>query len=160
MGNEYRVDPVDYQDASGIADTLVRAMSVEEHYTKLFNGIPLRELIDDTTKRVPSNLSAQRDYKRHQKVVHVTTGKIVAYARWVLPESVAGDITWSEAQTRQPSDEEKKLFKQDYDSTMYDGKRKVQNNEITHGPLGAEKGDCFDELVKDGNSIGIYSTIF
>jgi hypothetical protein len=155
MELEFKVEHVDYQDGPTIADIMMRAMYEEEHFSIQFNRISLQKLIDDTIKRISWNLCSERDRKRHAKVVHVETGSIVGYARWVLPESVAGEEAWKEAQTRQPTDEEKSQFKRDFDSTMENGRRRIQNHEVTRGPLGSEKGDCFDELSKDGQSIGI-----
>jgi hypothetical protein len=159
MENEFKVEPVDYQDVPGIADTMMRAMYMEEHFTLLFNKISVQEVIDDTIKRIPLKLSTQRDCNRHEKVIHVKTGMIVGYARWVLPESIAGDITWREAQTRQPTEEEKEIFQQDFNSTLDNGKRRIENYEITRGPIGNEKGNCFHEVAKDRTLIGISLTL-
>lgn len=57
---------------------------------------------------MPNNLLTDRAVRRHQKVVDSTTGGIVAYARWILPESHAD--SWLEAQVPNVTDEEMKLF--------------------------------------------------
>jgi hypothetical protein len=154
MEGEYIVEPVDYQDVLGLADTLVRAMYKDDHFVLSFNKVSLQEIIDDTAKRMPSKLSSQRERNRHEKVIHRKTGTIVGYARWVLPRHLAGDTAWTEAQTRQPTEEEKEIFQQDLASTEENGRRRNSNHEMTN-PLGRELGEQFNELTKDACYLGI-----
>ena len=64
-------------------------------------------VIEQATLRMPRNLLNDRATLRHQKAVDPGTGKIMGYARWILPPSHAGDESWSEAQFPDASEEEK-----------------------------------------------------
>lgn len=58
----------------------------------------LQDIIDDCTERLPWNLvKPGLSHKRYQKVVSKSTGKIVGYARWILPKSHRGDEVWPAA---------------------------------------------------------------
>ena len=74
----------------------------------LHEGKTLETVIDNCILRMPSNLLTDRAVRRHQKIVDSTTGGIVAYARWILPESHAD--SWLEAQVPDVNEDEMKLF--------------------------------------------------
>jgi len=60
-----------------------------------------------------SQLLANPARKRHQKVVD-STGQIVGYCRWLLPEGVDGEL-WPEAKVPAVSDEEAARWKKDFE---------------------------------------------
>ena len=124
MDPEYRVEVVAYNNAAGLADAMMRAMYEDEHYARLFNMVPIQQIIDDTAKRLSYNLSCNRETKRHEKVIHIKTGKIVGYARWLLPQHLEGDAVWKEAQTPQATVKEYEIFHQDFMSTMEGNRRR------------------------------------
>jgi len=149
----YAMKPVAYQDAGEIADAMMRAMYDDEHYAILLSNVSLEELIEDTAKRVPYNLSTQRGFLRHEKVIHEQTGEIVGYARWELPEHLAGNTIWPEAQMPKPTDEESKIFQQNFQSTFEHGMRRTMNREMGDY-IGPVLGRNLAELIKAGPYLG------
>lgn len=89
---EYQIRSVTVADAEGIAENNVSAFWGEPGwrimYEKEAGGpfIGLESLIAINKIRWPHNLLMNRAARRHQVVVHVPTGEIVGYARWLLPE--------------------------------------------------------------------------
>jgi hypothetical protein len=151
----YRVEPLAYEDAPGLARTMAQAMYEEDHYALLFNRIPAQQIIEDSAKRVPKNLTNERDIQRHEKVISVETGEIVGYARWLLPDHLKGSTIWPEAQMRQPTEDEEEIFQQNYaTTTLENGKRRIMNHEMNR-QVGMELGRNFEELMNDGPYLGM-----
>ena len=70
----------------------------------------LEEHIAQVAKRVPRNLLNDRTTLRHQKATDLETGRLLGYARWILPASHAttadGNPVWPEAIVPAVSEEE------------------------------------------------------
>ncbi|RGP65693.1 acetyltransferase gnat family domain-containing [Fusarium longipes] len=75
-------------------------------------------MIRGITDRSPKNLLTDRDVRRHQKVVHIATGDIVGYARWIMPESQK--TAWLIAQTPDVSVEQREMFTKRHAETEWD----------------------------------------
>lgn len=145
----YTVESVVYSDAPGLTETMMRAMSQDPHYTLLLSGATTEELIKDSGLRMPYNLCNNRSQLRHQKVVHTETGQIVGYARWELPETEEAKNAWLDTQMPAATETQRKSFKEDYELTEINGKRKIFNYEMgdyTGPPLGR----AYRELEKNG----------
>jgi hypothetical protein len=150
----YRVEPVAYEDARGLTQTMTRAMYEDDHYALLFNRIPVEQIAEDSAKRVPKNLTGERDIQRHEKVIHVETGEIVGYARWFLPDHLKGSTIWPETQMRPPTEKEEKLFQENYATTVENGRRRIMNYDMAFEG-GMELQRIFDELMQNGPYLGI-----
>lgn len=146
---DYKIEPVDYADAPGLAETMMLAMSQSPHYTLLLSNTPIQDLIHDTSLRMPQNLTSNRDFLRHQKVIHIPTGKIVAYARWELPELETSKDVWLDAQMVAPTPAQQRDFKESFDSTQLNNKRKMFNYEMGDF-VGPKLGKVYNELVQSG----------
>lgn len=152
----YKLEPVDYTDAPGLAATMILAMSQSPHYTLLLSNTPTSALINDTTLRMPQNLTNNRTLLRHQKVIHIPTGKLVGYARWELAENNASKSVWQDAQITAPTETQQKAFKERFDTTQVNGKRKIFNYEMGDF-VGPQLGKVYNELVgRGGPYFGMY----
>ncbi|KEQ63797.1 uncharacterized protein M437DRAFT_46137 [Aureobasidium melanogenum CBS 110374] len=146
---DYEIQPVDYTDAPGLAETMMLAMSQSPHYTLLLSNTPIQDLIHDTCLRMPQNITSNRDFLRHQKVIHIPTGRIVAYTRWELPELETSKDVWLDAQMVAPTLVQQKAFKESFDLTQLNGKRKIFNYEMGDF-VGPKLGKVYNELVQSG----------
>ncbi|EHK50387.1 hypothetical protein TRIATDRAFT_44213 [Trichoderma atroviride IMI 206040] len=83
----------------------------------------LEEHIDTMTKRYPRRLISDPETSRHQKVVDPETGRLLGYARWVLPESYTvlanGEPVWPEAMAPAVSPEEEAEIKRVAAATQF-----------------------------------------
>lgn len=95
------------EDAAGLAKNNMSSF-YGESWWKMQWDIPLESIIAMCTARTPNNLMRDRHVRRHQKVIDTSTGQIVGYARWILPETHASG--WLEAQAPDASDEDKARF--------------------------------------------------
>lgn len=105
------------EDAAGIAKTNMSAFYEVPGWNIMWRHKDLPYLIDTVTKRYTHSLLTNREVKRHEKVIHVPTGEIVGYARWVLPESAKD--AWLEAQTPDVSEEDREKYAQIYKDTEF-----------------------------------------
>jgi hypothetical protein len=75
----------------------------------------LEEHIANMAKRYPRRLISEPETSRHQKVIDTETGRILGYARWLLPEANAvladGTPAWPEAMVPAVSPEEEEEIK-------------------------------------------------
>jgi len=111
------INPTVDGTALAIATVMVSSRWSDIHWRNLFEpGTTENEAIHANAARVPWNLISYRDAKREQIVVDEATGEIVAYCRWVLPDSlVAAEVTggatvWWEAQVKEVDEEQKKAY--------------------------------------------------
>jgi len=111
------IDPTVEGTALAIATVMVSSRWSDVHWRNLFEpGTTVNEAIRTTAARVPWNLVTSRQTKREQIAVDEATGEIVAYCRWLLPDSlVAAEaegeaIVWQEAQVNEVDEEQKKAY--------------------------------------------------
>lgn len=100
--------PCRVEDGLQIAQSQVSAFFEEAWWRLSWTDRTRESLIQSIADRSPKNLLTKREVRRHQKIVHLETGDIVGYARWILPESHKD--AWLEAQTPDVSDEQKEAF--------------------------------------------------
>lgn len=97
----------------------------DPHWRALFKvGTPLSLVVQETAYRLPYNLITSRSARRHQIAVDDSTGEILAYARWVLPERLVvaveeggkggGEVVWEEAMVKGVGEEERREFEGGY----------------------------------------------
>lgn len=100
--------PCRVEDGLLIAQSQVSAFFEEAWWRLSWTNRTRESLIQSIADRSPKNLLTNREIRRHQKIVHLQTGDIVGYARWILPESHKD--AWLEAQTPDVSDEQREVF--------------------------------------------------
>ncbi|KAF9876924.1 GNAT family acetyltransferase [Colletotrichum karsti] len=117
----YKICGVDYDDAAGISRNNMTAFyRTDPHWRALWKSTPLEDIIKGATGRMPKGLISGRDKKRHMKAVDETTGEIIGYARWVLPDD-NDSIYWPEALVREPTQEEAEKFQADFQANTEGG---------------------------------------
>lgn len=94
-------------DAVGLANSNMTAFWGEPWWNMNWDK-PLAAIIESASARMPTNLLKDRNVRRHQKVIDTSTGQIVGYARWILPESHAD--SWLDAQVPDVSEQDKARF--------------------------------------------------
>ena len=108
----FSIEPCVPADAHGIAATTMSAWHENWHWAYRWEDPSLEGLIERGGERVPWILTTERETKRHQKAVDVTTGEVVGYSRWLLPPDLAERNVWPEAQVPEPSPEDRVTFKE------------------------------------------------
>jgi hypothetical protein len=95
--------------------------------------ITLEYLIEQSVKRQPRNLLRNRVKMRHQKALDPTTGAIVGYARWILPDDHVvgkdGEVEWAEAQVPDVSEEESKRIDELAESAWWNAGERMSNSD-------------------------------
>ncbi|KAB2570723.1 hypothetical protein DBV05_g10625 [Lasiodiplodia theobromae] len=149
---EYAIRPVSpVQDAADLAGTMVRAFYQDPHWASLWKNITLDEIIYDCERRLPRNLIGDLGIKRHQKAVHMATGKAVGYARWILPEGAADEERWADAAVPAVDDSTRRQFEQLFDSVTHDGGKIRHLNEAMVGELSIAI-EVAEERVRRGDA--------
>lgn len=97
-------------DSDALARNNIPAFWADPHWVLAWKHRTLDYHISQIAKRMPRNLLNDREIKRHQKAVDLETGRLVGYARWILPEARAtlrdGTPAWPEAVVPAVSPEE------------------------------------------------------
>lgn len=116
MTSEYKLIPnCTVDDGLGISQAKFESFHREPWWTSVFPADRNETILDSMILREPYNQLTGRSARRHQKVIHVPTGEIVGYARWIV--SSADD--WLEAQTPPVSEEEEARFKAQHSSVFW-----------------------------------------
>ncbi|KAK1676526.1 hypothetical protein BDP55DRAFT_727845 [Colletotrichum godetiae] len=106
----FTISAVTYDDAAGVSKNNVTDFyHTDTHWRALWRSMPLDEIIEGATARMPHSLLSGREKKRHQKAVHADSSEIMSYAWWILPDD-DNRISWTEAAVREPSQEEADKF--------------------------------------------------
>ena len=102
---------------------MMLARLTDPHWVFIWKDPSAKEIIARTTDRVPQNLVSERDTKRHQKVIDSETGRVVGYARWLLPPTLAdrGDV-WLEAQVPEATADERASFEKRHRASTENGR--------------------------------------
>ena len=114
----YEVCAVTVADAPGIAKNNMSAFYEDVHWRLVWQDNPLSNLIKGATDRYPHNITQNRATKRHQKAIDSSTGELVGYARWVLPEGY--ENLWPEAQLDELSEEEREKCRKLYEEAWWE----------------------------------------
>ncbi|TVY42160.1 hypothetical protein LSUB1_G001937 [Lachnellula subtilissima] len=138
----YVVQSVTTSDAPGVARAMFSAFWQDIHWQRLWaTDMDLEAIIRDCAERLPWLLISGRNVKRHLKVVDTSSGEIVGYSRYIVPESHVG--MWIDAQTFEPSPEEKLGFEQRFESVTDNGRIRGMNYAML-----AEFGNPLDKVEK------------
>ncbi|KAK1673598.1 acetyltransferase [Colletotrichum godetiae] len=96
-------------DSDELTRNNIPAFWADPHWHLAWRHRTLDYHITEVAKRTPRNLISDRDTKRHQKAVDPVTGRIVGYARWILPAShakiIGGAPAWPDAVVPSVSEE-------------------------------------------------------
>ncbi|KIL88804.1 hypothetical protein FAVG1_08053 [Fusarium avenaceum] len=138
--------PCRVEDAQYIALSKVSAFFEEAWWRLSWTGRTRESVIQSVADRSPKNLLTDREVRRHQKVVHLETGDIAGYARWILPESHKDH--WLNAQTPDVSDEERGVFDKRHAETEWKPRR--DNDKYD------EHIDVWKEKYKNENAIELH----
>ncbi|KAK1445699.1 acetyltransferase [Colletotrichum melonis] len=97
-------------DSHELTRNNIPAFWADPHWQLAWRHRTLEYHIKQIAKRTPRNLISDPDTKRHQKAVDPVTGRIVGYARWILPsshaKSIGGAPAWPDAVVPSVSQEE------------------------------------------------------
>ncbi|KAK8058536.1 hypothetical protein PG994_008984 [Apiospora phragmitis] len=175
----YEIRGCTVADATALAYNNIGAFWESPGYKLLWLGRSLEYVTVNAAKRMPRNLLNDRAHQRHQLVVDGETGRIVGYARWILPDRLAGE--WLEAQT--PTQEFTRAFDKadwnftdlpnmddhvhvakahyfrglDYLAVHPDNKgRGIASMLVGHGVAAAEKMNVYIFLIAFEADLGVY----
>ena len=105
-------------DGEAIATCNAPSFYDDRHWRHQYGVTPLPAIIKTTTLRSPWILTTSRHRLRCLKAIDNTTGELLAYARWILPDGMVGDDgVWPEALIPAATEDEINLFKENYLST-------------------------------------------
>lgn len=111
----FEIQPCSATDALGLATTMMGARLTDPHWAFLWENPNPQDIIAKGALRVPWNLATGRDTKRHQKVIDIETGRVVGYARWILPDCLAKrNGVWLEAQAPEGTQIEREEWEKQY----------------------------------------------
>ncbi|KAF2964112.1 hypothetical protein GQX73_g9475 [Xylaria multiplex] len=135
-------------DAASLARNNMSAFWEDPTWILLWPEGTTREfLIEQCAKRQANNMLRDRERTRHLKAVDPSTGKIVGYARWILPRNHTtahdGRPQWDEAQVPDVSDDEERKYEELALSAQWKGRSGVSGmddkNYAVMNPILAEK---------------------
>ncbi|KAL7942562.1 hypothetical protein V8C42DRAFT_331352 [Trichoderma barbatum] len=141
----YALAPVNITDSEALSRNNVSAFWEDPNWVLAWRHTTLEKHIDTLTRRYPRRLINDRANSRHQKAIDPQTGRLLGYARWILPESYAtapdGKPVWPEAMGPLVGPEEEAEIKRIAEATPWD-----PNNESD--PLDNKINKIKDELMQ------------
>jgi hypothetical protein len=154
------IQPVTYDDASGIADCSMSAFYQDQHWALMWGSTPVEQITTDCAFRTPWKLVGERDRKRHLKVVEVRTGKIVGFGRFLLPHMHSQGL-WEEAQIPEATEEQKAAFRKNFESVTINGRNRGMDYSMVSKLSPMLEAEDTRIKKKYGNSfLGTYYSVF
>ncbi|RFU78513.1 acyl- n-acyltransferase [Trichoderma arundinaceum] len=93
--------PCSLADSEALSRNNMSAFWTDANWVISWRNTTLEEHIASTTLRYPRRLISDHEISRHQKAIDPETGRLLGYARWLLPASNArnadGELVWPEA---------------------------------------------------------------
>jgi hypothetical protein len=119
----FQVVPVENTPSErlGIATTIVSAYSESPFYQALYPNLSTSELITNTKLRLGHDLISPGQW--HLKLLDPSTGQLVSYSRWKLPDSVLQRL-YEEFPIPKPTMEELVQYEKDFALGRKDGRSK------------------------------------
>ncbi|PQE32432.1 acetyltransferase protein [Rutstroemia sp. NJR-2017a WRK4] len=93
----FQIAQVTVADSNDITQNNIPAFWEDPNWILAWQHTTMENHILQVAKRTPRNLITDREHKRHQKAIDISTGSLVGYARWLLPDSHARLDVWPEA---------------------------------------------------------------
>ncbi|KAI4598847.1 hypothetical protein KJ359_002740 [Pestalotiopsis sp. 9143b] len=132
-------------DGAALSRNNMSAFWQDANWVLSWRHTTLEKHIAETAKRYPRNLLRNRDTARHQKAVDAETGRLVGYARWLVPASHAltaeGEPVWPEAVVPAVSPDEEAEFARIAEAADW-------KPDTTSDPLDDEVGRIKRELME------------
>ncbi|KAF6819062.1 hypothetical protein CMUS01_11781 [Colletotrichum musicola] len=126
----FTISGVTYDDAAGVAETSTLAFyHTDQHWRALWGSTPMDKIMRGASARMSQGLASDRARTRHIKAVYRATGKVIGYARWILPED-NDSIRWVDAKTREPSVQQAGAFEVAYEAYTEDGRARWMDGEM------------------------------
>ncbi|KJZ74390.1 hypothetical protein HIM_06200 [Hirsutella minnesotensis 3608] len=107
---KYIISGCTVADGDELAANNLPAFWADPHFPLNWPNRTLEYHVIQVAKRFPNNLLTGRETKRHLKAVHPDTGRIVGYARWILPAGFDASV-WPEAVTPAVSEDDEAFFR-------------------------------------------------
>lgn len=118
----FTIAPCSLADSAALSRNNMSAFWEIPNWVLAWRNTTLEEHIGNMTKRYPRRLIGEPATSRHQKVVDPKTGRLLGYARWVLPEKYAvladGEPAWPDAMVPAVSPEEEAEIKRVAEATQ------------------------------------------
>lgn len=116
MSSDYQLVPhCTVDDAVGLSLAKTESFTKEPWWTSEFPPERTETILESMILREPYNQLTARNTRRHQKVIHLPTGEIVGYSRWLVPSPE----DWLEAQTPAVSEEEEARWKSQFNNAYW-----------------------------------------
>ena len=148
------IDPRSPSDTRGVARANMSSFYQNPHWALLWGSMPLEEIIDGNTNRLPWDLVRNQKFKRHQMAVDSETGEVVGYARWVFLNGAEKKISWDEARIGEATEEEKVVYERSWMAyTDENGSSKGLRTDIARA-MGSELHAATMSVVGDRPFLG------
>ncbi|KAM0263532.1 hypothetical protein ACHAQJ_001151 [Trichoderma viride] len=119
----YAIAPCNAADGHALSRNNMSAFWEIPNWVLTWRNTTLEEHIITVAKRYPRRLITDRETSRHQKAVDPETGRLLGYARWILPASFAtavdGEPAWPEAVVPAVGPEEEAEIRRVADATPW-----------------------------------------
>lgn len=106
----YLISGCTVADGDALAANNLPAFWADPHFRLSWPNRTLEYHVIQIAKRFPNRLLSGRETKRHLKAVDPETGRIVGYARWILPAGFDVSV-WPEAVTPAVSSEDEAFYR-------------------------------------------------
>jgi len=120
----YTIAQCTVTDSDDLTRNNIPAFWEDPHWNLAWRHKTLEQHLVQVAKRTPRNLLNDRLTKRHQKAIDPKTGRLLGYARWILPPSHAtnedGTLVWPEAVVPAVGPEEEAEFRRIADTAIWD----------------------------------------
>jgi hypothetical protein len=120
----YTISQCTIADGAALSRNNMSAFWEDPNWVLAWRHKTLEEHIAQVTKRVPRNLLNDRETLRHQKAIDPQSGRLLGYARWILPASYAaladGTPAWPEAMVPAVAAEEEAEIRRVADTAIWD----------------------------------------
>jgi hypothetical protein len=140
----YEISPCIVADAAALSRNNMSAFWEDPSWVLSWRHTTLEEHIVTSAKRYPRRLISDRMTSRHQKAVDPKTGRLLGYARWVLPDSYAtiadGEPAWPEAIVPAVGPEEEAEIRRVAEATLW-------NPNLESDPLDTAVGKLKKEIM-------------
>lgn len=145
----YALAPCNIADSHDLSRNNVSAFWQDPNWVLAWQHTTLEQHIITTAKHYPNRLISDRATSRHEKAIDPETGRIVGYARWILPayhsRDAAGNPVWPEAMVPELSPEEEEKVRRVAETTPWNPNPQA---DILDLEVGRVKKEVMDRMWK------------